>query len=169
MAKQRIVSGQVQDEGENRLILALRPTRSRRPLFWIGGIAAMIVMFCIAFISYHHYHSRHFSTLQQFSAQWLKTPEDDRHKLLEWLLGQPPARHTVYSLQQTRLAGLNHQQVEALPGAVPQFSADRMYYSIGSIEMDPVGRYVISGSAKRDVLQITFDQHGNVIKVETTS
>ncbi|MCC6683178.1 MAG: AAA family ATPase, partial [Phycisphaeraceae bacterium] len=27
MAKQRIVSGQVQDEGENRLNLALRPTR----------------------------------------------------------------------------------------------------------------------------------------------
>jgi len=113
-----------------------------------------------------------FKSLDDFSAAWKQTPEQDRHKLLAWLLGQPPARHTTYPAHQTKLFGLKQAQVEKLlgvdPSPITMNGVTVNYYDVGSIESDSVGFY-IPGFGKWDSLEIQYDQDGNILKISTIS
>lgn len=105
-----------------------------------------------------------FNSLREFSESWRSTPEEDRHRLLTWMLGAPSQRHTMYTLDSCKLRGLNKQEVVTLLGEPDSDLGNEFLYGVGSIEFD-LGLIV----AKSDILSMKFDEDGVVSAVETVS
>ena len=108
--------------------------------------------------------AKSYADMDAFSAAWKACPEEDRHEMLDWLLGQEPARHTLYPANQTRLSGMSRDEVIRYLG--PSDSTVKDFYDVGTIEDDFFGNLVIK---KWDVLLIEYDENNIVLSVETIS
>lgn len=108
--------------------------------------------------------ARSYADMDAFSVEWLACPEEDRHEMLEWLLGQQPKRHTVYPADQTQLAGMSRESVIRYLGQSRSTVKD--FYDVGTIEDDFFGNLVVK---KWDVLLIEYDESGIIESIETIS
>lgn len=105
-----------------------------------------------------------FGSLDEFSAVWLSTPEEKRYKLLPWLLGDTPARHTEYDIAKTQLTGLTRSEIHSYLGSEDEEGV--IYYRVGTIEDDFFGNLIVP---KADALEIQFDDNDVVAGVNTVS
>ncbi|MEM9415275.1 MAG: hypothetical protein AAGA29_07355 [Planctomycetota bacterium] len=146
--------------------------KQRRKWLGITLLFVAITVACSWLIASHLSRPMQFESLDDFSVAWKHTPEQDRHELLTWLLGQPPSRHTTYPAHQTKLSGLQQAQVEKLlgvdPSPITRNGVTVNYYDVGSIESDTIG-FFLPGIAKWDSLEIQYDQDGNILKISTIS
>ncbi|MEM6258093.1 MAG: hypothetical protein AAGI37_07240 [Planctomycetota bacterium] len=133
---------------------------------------AITMITVIALGNYLTRAKRDFDSLQDFSNAWLHTPVEDRHVLLDWLLGESASRSTTYPIEQTKLYGLKREEVEQYLGKdpAPIYMNDKwmIFYDVGSIESDITG-FFIPGFSKWDTLEIQYDDDGNILKISTIS
>ena len=105
-----------------------------------------------------------YTDMDAFSVAWKACPEEDRHKMLDWLLGHEAKRDTSYPIESSHLYGLSRDEVLQYLG--PNQSAGGTTYFIGSIDNDFLGNLIVP---KRDHLVIGFDTNGIVSRMGTTS
>lgn len=124
------------------------------PVLLIGLVAA------IYFNTVDRYE---YEDLHDFSVEWKSCPDEDRYKMVGWLLDAEPQRHTIYPVNQTRLDGLSRSEVIQYLG---KGNSDGTHYYLGTIEDDFLGNLFVP---KTDHLIIDYDANDIVSHVETIS
>ena len=139
-------------------------------------ILVLCISAVVAFTLFNR-KSPSFDSLDEFSTAWNATPVKDRHRIVGWLLGTTPRRHTTYPLENCKLRGLTKEEVVAILGPTTVWEGGNVsipakeisyeipyevYYPLGSIEYAPL-------HLKQDDLHIEFDENGVVRKVDITS
>ena len=142
-------------------------TRKRvSTIFWVTIALLVLVspIVVIVVIQERRRSIESFALIQEFSQTWKATPDEERYRLLKWLLGREPRRHDTYPVGESKLNGLTRDDVLKILG-MPDVDAEScIYYDVGSIEFD-LGTIV----PKRDDLCIEFDEDGNVAELRTSS
>lgn len=75
--------------------------------------------------------AKSYADMDAFSAAWKACPEEDRHELLDWLLGQEATGHTRFQVANSQLQGLTRQEVIKYLGAG---DSNGTHYSIGPVD-----------------------------------
>ncbi len=108
--------------------------------------------------------AKSYADMDAFSTAWKACPEEDRHEMLHWLLGEAPTRHTSYAAENTKLYGLSRDEVLHYLGTNKSTSGNT--YFIGSIENDIIGNLIVP---KRDHLSLRYDDDGVIESIKTIS
>jgi hypothetical protein len=129
----------------------------------IGGIVVLLACAIATAIMYvpGPPRSPKYSSLEEFSSAWHACEPENRHAMLEWVLGGIPERNKTFAVAQTRFSGMTLTQIESVLGPRKGSAKDEAFYFIGSIESN-----AFAIVKKRDMLMFTFDSDGVLSKIQ---
>ena len=142
----------------------------RRNIMIFASTVALLTIVAVAIPYSNRIFVPSFGSLESFSKEWKNTAENDRHRLLKWILGKRPNRHTDY--YETRLHALTRDEINQVLGTdCSEFDSTR-YYQVGSIEFNVLDDWILYWLfpvGKHDHLRLEFDDNDRVSVVATGS